>query len=123
LEGVVFSYLGLSFFAYFSEEQSYQFIITEFVILIISRFCGTVGLVYLFVLCKHKKHVSFKELLFIGYAGLTRGAIAFALVLQIDGTVVEKNTMVTTTLSLVILTTVIFGSFMPLVQKLLLGNT
>jgi hypothetical protein len=62
--------------------------------------------------------VSYKELIFIGYGGLIRGAIAFGLVLHIDPSGIAKETIEvfkTTTLALVIITTVIFGSFMPLV--------
>lgn len=52
---------------------------------------------------------------------MIRGAIAFGLVLKIpeedDGTGVfrERGVIVTTTLAVVIITTVLFGSFMPLV--------
>jgi NhaP-type Na+/H+ or K+/H+ antiporter len=52
----------------------------------------------------------------MSYAGMIRGAIAFGLVLQIDGDIVkEKDVIVTTSLTLVIVTTVIYGSTMPLV--------
>lgn len=56
------------------------------------------------------------------YGGMIRGAIAFGLVLKIsddkvDGVPVyrERGIIVTTTLALVIITTVLFGSFMPVV--------
>ena len=53
---------------------------------------------------------------------MIRGAIAFGLVLKIPTNPVinpHKGIIVTTTLALVIITTVFFGSFMPIVQKLL----
>merc|ERR1712195_31024 len=58
---------------------------------------------------------------------MIRGAIAFGLVLKIDesknpdGTTVfkERGCVITTTLACVIITTVGFGSFMPVVQKIL----
>lgn len=68
------------------------------------------------VACKHKKKVTFRELIFISYSGLIRGAIAFALVLKLDDSLKEKKVIITTALILVIVTTLIFGSFMPLVQ-------
>ena len=67
------------------------------------------------VLFGHKKKVSFKQLCFIGYAGMIRGAIAFGLVLKIDNTVASKNVIVTTTLTLVATTTILFGTLMPVV--------
>ena len=46
---------------------------------------------------------------------MIRGAIAFGLVLKIDDSLDSKNVIVTTTLTLVALTTVLFGTLMPLV--------
>lgn len=63
----------------------------------------------------HKKQVNFKELVFISYAGMIRGAIAFGLVLKIDDSIIEKDVIITTSLSLVIITTLLYGSTMPLV--------
>lgn len=82
-------------------------------------------------LCWKKKTIKFNELIFITYAGMIRGAIAFALVLKIqydkeDGVdcpdcYSKKNyeLVVSTTLMLVMLTTLIFGTFMDATQKFL----
>ena len=104
---------------------------------------------YLFRLCCATRTIKFRELCFITYAGMIRGAIAFALVLKIpyinttDPTKVDTcpaalinpnetsscfsekayNTLVSTTLILVMLTTIIFGTFMGKVQKLLVPAT
>ena len=56
---------------------------------------------------------------------MIRGAIAFGLVLKIpvDKAVnPHRGIIVTTTLALVIITTVLFGSFMPVVQKCLFNE-
>ena len=50
---------------------------------------------------------------------MIRGAIAFGLVLKLDDNLDEKEVITTTALSLVIFTTLLFGSAMPLVQKCL----
>jgi len=50
---------------------------------------------------------------------MIRGAIALGLVLTIDDTIVERQVIITTSLSLVVLTTILYGSTMPLVQKFL----
>jgi NhaP-type Na+/H+ or K+/H+ antiporter len=93
----------------------------ELLIVIVGRFCGTVGMVTLFTLCKHKMQVSFKQLLFIYYGGLIRGAISFGLVLTIESNenIPNRDVIITTTLALVVITTVVFGTFMALVQKTL----
>jgi hypothetical protein len=67
--------------------------------------------------------VSLKEQFFICYAGLIRGAIAFGLVLRLSGIIKDNNKLMiieTTALTLVVSTTLIFGSTMSLVQKALL---
>jgi len=74
-------------------------------------------------LCTHQPKVSFKEQLFICYAGLIRGAIAFGLVLRLSGVITDPTKLEiieTTALTLVVSTTLIFGSTMSLVQKALL---
>lgn len=70
----------------------------------------------------HVPKVSLKEQFFICYAGLIRGAIAFGLVLRLSGIITgEKLEIIeTTALTLVVSTTLIFGSTMSIVQKLLL---
>lgn len=81
---------------------------------------------FIIKMCQKKTDVSVKELIFISYGGMIRGAIAFGLVLKIpegakDGEEAfkERGVVVTTTLAVVIITTVIFGTFMPVVQKCL----
>jgi hypothetical protein len=46
---------------------------------------------------------------------MIRGAIAFGLVLKIDDSIEDKSVIITTSLALVIITTLLYGSFMPLV--------
>jgi len=111
----VFAYLGLTFFSQVEKPWSWQFILVEIFIIIIGRLAGTVGLISLLSLCKVKKQVSYKQLTFIGYSGMIRGAIAFGLVLTIDGSIEERDVIITTSLSLVIITTLLFGSTMPMI--------
>jgi len=53
---------------------------------------------------------------------LIRGAIAFGLVLRINHSFPNRDVIVTTSLSLVIFTTVVFGSTVGLVSKLLISD-
>ena len=48
--------------------------------------------------------------MFISYAGTIRGAVAFGLVLRIDGSVANRSVIVTTALALVVFTTIFMGS-------------
>lgn len=126
-EGFVFSYLGLTFFAYRNNVWSYELIILEMVIILIGRGMGTFGLIGLLKCCKYDKNqahpISWKELAFIYYAGLIRGAIAFGLVLRIDPTMKNRSVIVTTCLSLVVFTTIFFGSTVGLLGKCLFKDS
>lgn len=71
---------------------------------------------------KYKSGIRFKDLIFISYAGMIRGAVAFGLVLRIDQSVENRSVIITTSLSLVVFTTVILGSTVATVQKCLFGK-
>ena len=78
---------------------------------------------FLFRICQKKPDITIRELCFISYGGMIRGAIAFGLVLKIpnDNKVFpERGVIVTTTLVLVIVTTIFFGTFMKFAQKIML---
>lgn len=51
-----------------------------------------------------------KELVFIAYAGFIRGAVSFGLVLKIDENLNNRAVIVTTCLTLVMFSTIVFGS-------------
>lgn len=70
----------------------------------------------------YKSGIRFKDLIFISYAGMIRGAVAFGLVLRIDHSVENRPVIVTTSLSLVVFTTVVLGSTVATVQKFLFGK-
>jgi NhaP-type Na+/H+ or K+/H+ antiporter len=97
------------------------------VIIIVGRLTAVWGVHFAISMCTKEKDITVPELAFISYGGMIRGAIAFGLVLKIpegdDGTgeFKERGVIVTTTLAIVIITTVVFGSFMPVVQRALMG--
>ena len=86
----------------------------------LGRLCGTLGLVAFMRLCGYNAKIPLNKQIFIWYAGMIRGAIAFGLVLRIQTP--NRNVIVTTSLSLVIFTTVVFGSTVGLVSKCLFKN-
>jgi NhaP-type Na+/H+ or K+/H+ antiporter len=72
-----------------------------------------------------EERLKWSELLFIWYAGLIRGAIAFGLVLRIDDDdALFPNRMVITTtcLTLVLFTTIAFGSTVGLLGSCLFDD-
>lgn len=98
-EAFVFAYLGLTFFSYTNYEWSWQFFVNEFFVVIIGRFIGIVGLLYLVsCLFNHKRELSFKEVMFLYCGGMIRGAIAFGLVLRLDHSLPNRQVIITTSL-------------------------
>lgn len=63
-----------------------------------------------------------KELLFIAYAGMIRGAVAFGLVLRLDPAIPNRSVIITSSLVLVIGTTIFMGSTVSTVQRILFGD-
>ena len=130
-EAAVYSYVGLALYSTIPTWWSWSFVLLQLAIIFFGRIIGVLSTFYCFRCCFKKKTIKFNELLFITYAGMIRGAIAFALVLKIEhddgsGTVCTNcyskenyDLVVSTTLMLVMLTTLIFGTFMDKVQKLL----
>ena len=124
--------MGLALYSTIPTWWSFSFVFLQLTIIIVGRIMGVLGTFYTCRCCFKKKTIKFNELLFITYAGMIRGAIAFALVLKIqyqgeegvtdcDDCYSKKNydLVVSTTLMLVMLTTLIFGTFMDCVQKFL----
>jgi NhaP-type Na+/H+ or K+/H+ antiporter len=131
-EAAVYSYVGIALYSTIPTWWSWSFIFLQLFIIFGGRIVGVLSTFYCCRLCFKKKTIKFNELLFITYAGMIRGAIAFALVLKIEfigeGGITEKDCpdcysednyelVVSTTLMLVMLTTLIFGTFMDFVQK------
>lgn len=120
-EAFVFAYVGTSFFSFKLYEWSYELIAFEFVFVLIARFVGTVGTLYVTsFLFRYKKGLTFKEVLFLNFSGVIRGAIAFGLVLRLEVGLTNRSVLITTVLTLVIITTIIFGAIMTLLKTALL---
>jgi hypothetical protein len=63
-----------------------------------------------------------KELLFIAYAGMIRGAVAFGLVLRLNPAIPNRSVIITSSLVLVIGTTIFMGSTVATLQRILFGD-
>jgi NhaP-type Na+/H+ or K+/H+ antiporter len=119
-EAFVFSYLGLTFFSYTEFKWSPQLFWIELGIIFFGRFLNTFGFMTILRLLGYEGAPSAKELIFIWYAGMIRGAIAFGLVLRIDSTFPNRDVIITTSLALVVFTTVVFGSTVGILSKFLI---
>ena len=124
-EAFVFAFIGLSLMFYKDHPFCWPFIVCGFFIIVAGRYIGILTSYYMFNCCKGnpKNTLTFKEITFATYAAFIRGAIAFGLVEQLDESYfIHKRVIVSGTMVLVIVTTVLFGSFTPIVLKLLLKS-
>ena len=88
--------------------------------IVVARISSVLLVQYAFVLCGAEKTLKFKECVFLSYAGMIRGAIALGLAIKAEHYFSEYDFVVASVLALVIVSTLIFGSLMPLVAKCLL---
>jgi len=88
MESAIYAYIGIGLYAVIPGWWSLGFIFAEFGIIVFFRIIGIICTFYLFRCCCKRRTIAFKELMFITYGGMIRGAIAFALVLKIP---VEKS--------------------------------
>ena len=70
----------------------------------------------------YKSGINLRELIFISYAGMIRGAVAFGLVLRINEDIESRSVIVTTSLVLVAFTTVVNGSTVAVILRILFGK-
>lgn len=122
-EAFVFIYLGVTLFSFKENRWSWELFVAEIFIIIIGRLFGTIGLLEIATkCCGLKTNLDIKQQIFVWFAGMIRGAIAFGLVLRIDNSVKNKDVIVSTSLALVIFTTVVLGSLLGVIQKMLFAD-
>ena len=114
-EAFVFVYLGLTAVHYFQVAFSWSFMIFELCVVICGRFVSVFGICILMDLF----HVSNFKLSFVergicSCSGTIRGAIAFGLSISIvSKSQLNRDILLSTTLSLVFISTIVFGALMP----------
>jgi NhaP-type Na+/H+ or K+/H+ antiporter len=114
-EAFVFVYLGLTAVHYFQVAFSWSFMIFELIVVVCGRFVSVYGiciLMDLFHVTNFK--LSFVERGICSCSGTIRGAIAFGLSISIvSKSELNRDILLSTTLSLVFISTIVFGALMP----------
>jgi NhaP-type Na+/H+ or K+/H+ antiporter len=82
-EAGIYSYIGLSLYSNLFAWWSWEFVIYETIVVMVGRYLAVFGTFYAFKLCFKSRTIDARELVFIGWGGMIRGAIAFALVMRI----------------------------------------
>ena len=120
-EGFIFAYLGLSFWTMMGKNYDLLFQCVQLLNIIFGRLLTVyiiTGISNLFINEESAKFNS-DEKKIISLSGCIRGAIAFGLAMTIETGDINKNSiLLSTTLILVLITTILFGPFIPhLLQK------
>lgn len=137
-EAGIYSYIGLSLYSSFAHWWSWEFIFYQTILIICGRYFAIFFVFYSLTICFKSRTISAKELFFIGWGGMIRGAIAFALVMRIPlrdthscqsehpikDCYSEMNfeLMITTTFALIVFTTVVFGFLMSAISSCLFSS-
>ena len=114
-EAFVFVYLGLTAVHYFQVAFSWSFMLFELCVVICGRFVSVFGICILMDLFRVSNFkLSFVERGICSCSGTIRGAIAFGLSISIvSKSELNRDILLSTTLSLVFFSTIVFGALMP----------
>jgi len=120
-EGFIFTYLGLSFWTMMGKNYDLLFQCVQLLNIIVGRLITVyliTGINNLFTKDDLSKFSS-DEKKIISLSGCIRGAIAFGLAMTIETGDINKNSiLLSTTLIIVLITTILFGPFIPhLIKK------
>jgi len=120
-EAFLFTYLGMSIFSTESSTFSLSFTFLIIIAAVLSRFASVFVSIALYALSmKCIIDINCKQLILIWFSGLIRGAIAFALSLEINSSIApHRDEMVSTTLMMVLMTTIVLGGVMSAFAKLI----
>ncbi|MCQ2817950.1 MAG: cation:proton antiporter, partial [archaeon] len=117
-EAFIFAYLGLTAIHYFTVAFSWSFMIFELITVVLGRFVSVLGICFLMESCMKNFKLSWTEKGIASCSGTIRGAIAFGLSISIESkNSLNRDILLSTTLSLVFISTVVFGALMPYVIK------
>lgn len=118
-EAFIFTYLGLTAIHYFSVAFSWSFMLFELVTVVSGRFISVIGICLIMELLRVSSFkLSWPEKGIMSCSGTIRGAIAFGLSISIQSNnQLNRDILLSTTLSLVFISTIVFGALMPYVIK------
>jgi len=116
-EALIFAYLGITAFSYNADKISFYFILAMVGVVLTARFIGTFVLTLLVRgLTCGKFDLPMSSVAVVWVGGTIRGAIAFGLIVTVDTE--NSDMLILTVLGLVIFTTLVFGTFLPLWIKI-----
>ena len=114
-EGFIFVYLGLSSISFLVESFSFTFVFYQIFILLACRTATVFFISWLMnKLFKGSFNLKYSDKGIMSFAGTIRGSIAFGLATTLElSNKLNKSLLLSSTLSLVIITTLVFGALMP----------
>lgn len=119
-EAFAFAYVGLSLWAFTSDDFNFPFAIYMLMIIIAGRFATILGIFAVCSLLADRAILPMNEQIGFSIGGLVRGALCWAQVLQIGG---GHDVFVTTTLIVVMVTTIGAGFILPVIMPLITAGS
>jgi len=119
-EGFIFAYLGLSFWTMMGKNYNIIFQCVQLINIILGRLITVYLITGINNLLANEESSKFnsEEKKIISLSGCIRGAIAFGLAMTIETGDINKNSiLLSTTLIIVLITTILFGPFIPHLLK------
>ena len=121
-EAFVFVLIGLGLTEFIRTAWAPFFALMCVAVSFVTRMVSTLVIHYLFVACKRRKSLEFKEVFYLGFQGNIKGAIPLAFIIKFENSITNKEVAITTMIIIVVSTVLIYGSLMPLVAHLVLGK-
>jgi NhaP-type Na+/H+ or K+/H+ antiporter len=120
-EAFLFTYLGLCIYGVEKNKISYSFVVLLLLSCIIARAAAVfIPSLFLGLCSRFNTRLSLRELTLIWFSGIIRGAIAFALSLQVNPKLSpQASLLISSTLVVVLVTSLLFGGLMSVFSKFL----
>ena len=121
-EAFVFVIIGLGLTSFVFTAWAPYFALMCLIVSFVMRMVSTVVVHYLFVACRRRHALSFREIIYLGFQGNIKGAIPLAFIIKFEHSITHREEAITSMIVVVVATVLIYGSLMPLAAKLLLGD-
>ena len=118
----MFVIIGIGLSGYAKTAWAPYFALTCLIVIFITRMISTIGTHYICTRCKRRNTLEFREVFYLGFQGNIKGAIPLAFIIKYESSITHREEAITSMILIVVATVLIYGSLMPLVAHLVLGE-
>ena len=118
----MFVVAGMGLTTYVFTSWAPYFALVCVLVSFLMRMISTIVVHYLAVLCGRRSGLELREVIYLGFQGNIKSAIPLALIMKYEHSIDNNEEAITSMILIVVLTVLIYGSFMPLLRHLLIGE-